>query len=106
MLVDYERAWLELKAATLGKQGIGVGTLHSLMAELEISNRVEEGLPERALRLYGVLLGQDLTIGGHSPAPTEALAQSLDGNEATPSDSAESGSKENHNAGEQEAVRV
>lgn len=105
MLVDYERAWLALKAATLGKQGIGVGTLHALMAELEIKNRVEEGLPERALRLYGVALAQDLTIGGHSPATTTALAQSSDGFEAAPSDP-NNGSKEKHNGKQRQEAGV
>ena len=104
MLVDYERAWLALKAATSGKQGIGVGTLHALMAQLEIDNRVEEGLPERAFRLYGVALAHDLTIGSHTPALSEAHAPSGDGFEAAPSDPAENGSKENH-AGEQEVIR-
>ena len=107
MLVDYERAWLALKGATAGKQGIGVGTLHALMAELEIDNIVEEGLPERAFRLYGVALSQDMTIGNHIPAPSEAQASSSDGGEFAPSDPS-NGSKETRNgkqhSRQQEAV--
>ena len=105
MLVDYERAWLALKEATAGKQGIGIGTLHALMAELEISNRVEEGLPERAFRLYGVALAQDLTIGNHIPASPEAHAPSGNGGEFAPSDP-DNGSKENHNGRHSKEARV
>lgn len=101
MLVDYERAWLALKGATAGKQGIGVGTLHALMAELEIENQVEEGLPERAFRLYGVALAHDMTIGNHTPAPREAQAPSADDGEFAPSDPG-NGSKEKQNGKQQQ----
>ena len=104
MLVDYERAWLALKGATAGKQGIGVGTLHALMAELEIANQVEEGLPERAFRLYGVALAHDMTIGNHMPAPQEAQAPSVDGGEFAPSDPG-NGSKEIEHDGEAISAR-
>ena len=87
---------MALKGATAGKQGIGVGTLHALMARLEIENQVEEGLPERAFRLYGVALAQDMTIGNHTPAPQEAQAPSVDGDGFAPSDPGD-GSKENDN---------
>jgi len=60
MLVDFERAWLDLKAELDGKQGIGVDRLLALMARLEARHRLDESLAEEALRLYGVQLSQDL----------------------------------------------
>lgn len=106
MLVDYERAWLALKAATAGRQGIGVGSLHALMAQLEIDHRVEEGLPERAFRLYGVALAHDLTIGNHTSTSAEAQAPTSNDGEFAPSDPGNGSKEKVHDAGEQEAVHA
>jgi hypothetical protein len=60
MLVDFEAAWLDLKAEVDGKQGIGVDRLLALMARLETQHRVPESVAEEALRLYGLQFTQDL----------------------------------------------
>ena len=43
MLVDYERAWLELKANVLSKNSHGQRDLLATMAQAELDCRVPEG---------------------------------------------------------------
>jgi hypothetical protein len=53
MLVDVERVLLDLKRHIAGKSHHGQRELLSAIAQLEVAHRIEESLPERALRLYG-----------------------------------------------------
>lgn len=43
MLVDFERAWLELKAEIVSKNSHGQRDLLSRMAQIEVASRVPEG---------------------------------------------------------------
>lgn len=43
MVVDYERAWLEFKAAIVGKNSHGQRDLLAQMARIEVDCRVPEG---------------------------------------------------------------
>lgn len=43
MLVDYERAFLELRAHLLSKNSWGQRELLSLLTEVEVDSRVDEG---------------------------------------------------------------
>lgn len=68
MLVDYEALLLDLKAAVIAKNSHGQRDLLGLIARLEVEHRVEEGLPERAIRLYGQDLQEALTGSSREPA--------------------------------------
>jgi hypothetical protein len=54
MLVDTERVLLDLKRHLATKPHHGQRELALVIAELEAKHQIEEGLPERALRLYGM----------------------------------------------------
>lgn len=43
MVVDYERAWMELKAHIVSRSSHGKRDLLSRMAEIEVETRVPEG---------------------------------------------------------------
>lgn len=60
MLVDAERVLLELKGYVASKSHHGQRDLLAEIARLEVSNQLAEGLPERALRLYGASFQKDL----------------------------------------------
>jgi hypothetical protein len=65
VLVDHEKAWLALKALIADKGSHGRDTLLAEMSKLEVQHTLEEGLPERALRLYGVVFSHDLLRPAH-----------------------------------------
>lgn len=75
MLVDNEAVLLGLKAVLMEKKSHGRDTLLAEIARLEVQHRIEEGVPERALRLYGVVLSDDLL----SPTAQIPSAGSSDG---------------------------
>src|SRR3954469_8142772 len=60
VLVDHERVVLDLKRAIVAKKSHGQRDLLALIAQLEVQHQLEEGVPERALRLYGVVFSDDL----------------------------------------------
>lgn len=63
MLVDYERVVLRLKQHIGTKSHHGQRELLALIAGLEGECALEEGLPEKALRLYGVELFETVVVG-------------------------------------------
>lgn len=71
-LVDYERAWGQLAALISGKPHHGARDLALEMARLVAVNSVEESLPERALRLYGWQLHEDLRAAARQESVAEA----------------------------------
>lgn len=68
MLIDHEQAWLLLKEVVRAKRAHGADGLLVEMSRLEVECRVEEGIPERALRLYGIALGDFPRPAPPSPA--------------------------------------
>lgn len=60
MLVDHEALLLDLKRHLVTKNSHGQRDLLGLIAHLEVAHAVEEGVPERALRLYGADLAEAL----------------------------------------------
>lgn len=60
MLIDHERVLLDLKRIIAAKSHHGQRDLLAEISRLEVENVVEEGVPERALRLFGVVLSDDL----------------------------------------------
>lgn len=60
MLVDSERVLLELEDFFISKNSFGSRELLRKLVELKSECRITEGVPEKALRLYGVLLSEDL----------------------------------------------
>lgn len=60
MLVDFEAVLLDLKRAILAKNSHGQRDLLAVISRLEVEHQLDEGTPERALRLYGVVLSDDL----------------------------------------------
>ncbi len=54
MLVDHERVLLDLKREIAEKSHHGQRDLFALIGELEARHAIEEGLPEKAMRLYGL----------------------------------------------------
>ncbi len=73
MLVDYERVLLELKRVLLTKKSHGADSLLAELARLEVKYQLLEGVPERALRLYGYEVPGDL------PRPTDPLSLEEEG---------------------------
>jgi hypothetical protein len=57
VLVDYEKVVLALKKAISEKGSHGQRDLLALISGLEAQHTLDEGLPEEALRLYGVAIG-------------------------------------------------
>lgn len=97
MLVDHERAWLALKALIADKGSHGRDTLLAEMSKLEVQHTLEEGLLERALRLYGVALSDDLLRPAHA-LPSSGARDGLHdrpaaGSEATVNKESTDGSK-------------
>lgn len=74
MLVDFERVLLDLKTVLAAKKSHGGDSLLAEIARLEARHRCEEGLPEKALRLYGESLRDALL-----PAPSGSLEDPADG---------------------------
>lgn len=71
MLVDYEAVVLDLEEYIQGKDGRSFGEreLTDVIRGLRVRHRVQEGLPERALRL----LGPDLIdVLSHRPAAPDS----------------------------------
>lgn len=61
MVVDYERAWAELSRFTSSKTSHGQRDLAAEMVRIVGECTIEdEGLLERALRVYGVQVTEDL----------------------------------------------
>jgi hypothetical protein len=52
-MIDYERAWTELKEAILSKKSHGQRDLLSTMAEIEVENLVEDGFDPSPVRRSG-----------------------------------------------------
>lgn len=71
-LVDWHGVVLDLRAYLVGKDGNSFGQreLVQLLTELEVKHAQVEGLPERALRLYGEQLQEALNQGGLSNTPS------------------------------------
>jgi hypothetical protein len=74
VLVDHERLLLRLKEYIAGREGHGSRTLLAEISRLETECQVEEGLPEKAFRLYGVALAHDLITSGTESAPQSPQA--------------------------------
>jgi hypothetical protein len=74
MLTDHERVLLKLKAHIASKGSHGQRELLGLIGKLEVECSVEEGLPERALRLYGNMMSEDFLGRLEQHANTEAVA--------------------------------
>lgn len=68
MLIDYEAVVNALEEHFLSEHSHGQRRLLQKLAELRVEHRIhDEGLPQKALRLYGAeLFAQD--NGGHPPA--------------------------------------
>lgn len=79
MLVDYERAWRDLREVLITKSGhgtFGPEGLLAIMARIEVECSVDEGPTERVLRLFGVQVSDDLI---HFPnATTEEMPSGRD----------------------------
>lgn len=80
MLVDCERVLLLLKQHIASKNSHGQRDLLAEIARLEVECRVDEGLPEKALRLYGVVFSDDLL----RPADADPRADQRDGHDDIP----------------------
>jgi hypothetical protein len=70
MLIDYEAVVHDVEAYIEGKDGNSFGEreLTDLLRSLRVRHRIQEGLPERALRLYGPQLAESLR---GRPAPSD-----------------------------------
>lgn len=60
MAIDFEQAWNALAVEVADRQGIGTNALFALMKRLEVEHSFDEEVAARAMRRYGVLLGEDL----------------------------------------------
>jgi hypothetical protein len=90
-LIDWEGVVLELEGHVLSKNTHGQRELLAKLAELRVRHRQIEGLPEKALRLYGPELADAVSrhdgipgavvpddIGGGSPARSESTTPEKD----------------------------
>lgn len=91
MLVDVEGVLLDLKKHLLAKPHWGQRELTALIARLEVENRVEESLPEQALRLYGLAFYEEAVK--RSPPSEQDRVPASDGHQ-TPAQRGDS--KETH----------
>lgn len=73
MLVDYEKVARDLKAYIAAKGSHGARDLLAEIGRLEAVHQLEEGLPEQALRLYGVVLSDALLRPSLGPPVTGDL---------------------------------
>ncbi|MET0604176.1 MAG: hypothetical protein ABW167_19485 [Baekduia sp.] len=73
MLVDYEKVARDLKAYIAGKGSHGQRDLLAEIGRLEAAHKLEEGLPEMALRLYGVVFSDALLRPALGPPVTGDL---------------------------------
>ncbi len=62
-LVDWEAVVLDLEAHVMSRNSHGQRDLLRVLTELKIRHRQVEGLPEKALRLYGPELAEALDRG-------------------------------------------
>jgi hypothetical protein len=93
MLVDYEAVLLDLKAVLAQKKSHGGDALLLEIARLEQQHRSVEGLPEKALRLYGPELADAL------PSAHRPVSGAADGdNESEALDAEGHRSQEKHRA--------
>jgi hypothetical protein len=93
MLVDYERVVALLKRHATSKGSHGQRELLEVIARLEAECMIEEGLPEKALRLYGVVLSDDLL----RPSLRDPRAGLVDGHvEGAPAGDASPSDRRNH----------
>lgn len=61
MITDYEAVVADLRIYLVGKRSFGQRELIIKLTELEAKHRVEEGLPEKALRMYGNEIHEAIT---------------------------------------------
>lgn len=81
MLVDHEKAWQRFKAVVASKSSHGQKDLLAEMSRIEVECGVEEGLPEKALRLYGIVISDDLL----KPSQSDPRVGQGDGTDQSPS---------------------
>lgn len=81
MLVDYEAVLLDLKRHLATKPHHGQRELAVVIAQLEVKNRVEEGMPDRALRLYGLEFFEEAITSSRQPPSTERRVAPGDGHQ-------------------------
>jgi hypothetical protein len=68
--VDYEAAWTDLLALIASRPGWGGAKLVAEAAQIAARYRIEEGLLERTLRIYGGRV--TLAVSDQSEAPASA----------------------------------
>lgn len=86
-MVDHERVLGQLKARLQARNGDGDTKdswgrreLLQIIGELEAENTLEEGLPEKVLRLHGTALSRELLTKGADERPTTEAAAGGNGN--------------------------
>lgn len=86
MAIDFEMAWHALAADVAGKQGIGTNALLAMMKRLEVEHSFDEEVVVRAMRRYGVSLGEDLRRAARGESVVPAGDESPGVGEAAPLD--------------------
>lgn len=69
-LTDFERAWSELERYVASKPSHGARDLALEMISIRARCAEDESMPERAMRLYGVQLHEDLRAAARDTPPT------------------------------------
>lgn len=83
MLVDCERVLLEVKRYIATKPHHGQRELSAVINSLEAEHSIEEGLPERTLRLYGLEFFEEaIRASRDQPTSPGGRVPPADGNQA------------------------
>lgn len=80
MVTDSERVLQDLKVFLQSKDSHGRRELLQTIGELEARHTLSEGLPERALRLHGAILSEELKAHGSDTRPATEAAAGGNGN--------------------------
>lgn len=83
MLTDYEAVVRDLKIHLEQKDSHGRRELHTVIGELEAKHAVLEGVTERALRIAGAKLSEQLIKYGQNPDGDGSAGEVANGSKAT-----------------------
>jgi hypothetical protein len=83
MLTDYEAVVRDLRIHLEKKDSHGRRELHTVIGELEARHAILEGVTERALRIAGAKLSEQLIKDGQNPYDDDSAGVVVNGSEAT-----------------------
>jgi hypothetical protein len=96
MLVDSEHVLLELESYIASRSSHGRNDLLLKITELKTAHTVTEGLPEKAIRLFGTQLSEDLIRTHPGKAPADEDSDRAPAMATAPGHRSPNGTEEHH----------